>query len=108
MQSKEVQTALSEHFSVPELVVLHDFLQMDNHYKEIGSEFRLFDLKCLLSTDYIKDQVLEAFQHKLITNQNIIFFVLQRYTSTSEILSEQEADILSNVTGHICAGFSGL
>ena len=82
MQSEEVQTALCDHFNTRELEFLHEFLEMDNRYEEIGSDFRLFDLNCLLSTDYITDQVLRAFQHKLITDQNNIYFVPPSFTST--------------------------
>ena len=39
MQSEEVQTALCQHFSAPELAVLHEFLEKDNRYEEIGNEF---------------------------------------------------------------------
>ena len=75
MMHEEVQEEINRLFTGPMKKALEVFLKEDPKTTYLGETVRNYDLRCLLSTSYISDPVLEAFQHTLTCAQNDVYFV---------------------------------
>ena len=75
MLADEVKEQLAYFFTPPQISALNVFLQEDPKSGTFGESFRNYDLRCLLSTSYISDPVLEVFQHTLQVAQDDVYFV---------------------------------
>ena len=96
LMHEEVQEEINRLFTGPMKKALEVFLKEDPKTTYFGETVRNYDLRCLLSTSYISDPVLEAFQHTLTCAQNDVYFVpptlfkyLQDFGRTGKTLFEQ-------------------
>ena len=75
MNAEEVKTEICRLFTPDQKNTLEEFLTEDPKTSYLSEVFRNFDLRCLLSTAYISDPVLESYQHTLTVSQSDVYFV---------------------------------
>ena len=71
----QVKEQIARFFPGSQMKELNVFLDEDPKTDYLGETFRNFDLRCMLSTSYISDPVLEAYQHTLTCAQSDAYFV---------------------------------
>ena len=96
MMHKEVKDEINRLFTSYQRKALEEILQEDPKTSFLVESFRNYDLRCLLSTSYISDPVLEAFQHTLTCAQTDVYFVaptlfkyLQDFSRSGKTLFEK-------------------